>query len=116
MSQVLTDQQALAWRARELWKRDAEGARLASRDVIALLQHLRQVNPQLSPATMEDLCDALDHQLQQLDLLVEELRSFLIRNRRWSIKDYRLGKVPDLQLRSMAIRRAINVVSYVPSG
>ena len=50
-SRVLTDQQALSWRAREVWRRDAEGARLASREAAALLQHLRQVNPELSPAT-----------------------------------------------------------------
>ena len=37
-------------------------------------------------------------------------------NRRRSIKDYWRGKVPDLQLRWMAIRWAIDVVSYAPSG
>ena len=63
LSQVLTNQQALAWRAHELWKRDAAGAELASREATDLLQHLRQVDPDVSPATMEDLRAALDQQL-----------------------------------------------------
>ena len=99
-----------------MWRRDAEGAGLASREAAAVLQHLRQVDPELSPATMEDLRDALNQQLQQLDQRVEELRGVLKRNRRRSIKDYWRGKVPDLQLRWTAIRGAINVVSYAPSG
>ena len=33
-----------------------------------------------------------------------------------SIKDYRRGRVLDLQLRWAAIRRAVNAVSYAPSG
>ena len=73
LSQVLKDQQALAWRAHELWKRDAAGTRVASKEATALLQHLRQVDSDLSPATMEDLRDALDQQLQQIDLRMEEL-------------------------------------------
>ena len=80
LSQVLTDQQALSWRARELWRRDAEGAGLASKEAAALLQHLRQVDLELSPATMEDLRDALDQQLQPLDQRVEELTGILRRN------------------------------------
>ena len=72
----------------ELWKRDAEGAGLTSREAAALLQHLRQPDPALSPATVEDLRDALDQQLQQLDQRVEKLRGVLKRNRRGSIKDY----------------------------
>ena len=63
LSEVLTDQQALAWRAQELWRRDVEGARLAPREAAALLQHLQQVDPDLAPASVEDLCDALDQQL-----------------------------------------------------
>ena len=47
---------------------------------------------------------------------VEELRGVLQRNRRRPIKDYWRGSVPDLQLRWAAIRGAINVVSYAPSG
>ena len=58
-SQVLSDQQALAWCAHEQWKRDAAAAGLHSREVAALLQHLRQVDPDLFPATMEDLNTAL---------------------------------------------------------
>ena len=88
LSQVLTDQQALSWRARELWRRDVEGVGLASTEAAALLPHLRLVDPKMSPATMEDLRDALDWQLQQLDQRVEELRGVLRRNRRRSIKDY----------------------------
>ena len=116
LSQVLTDQQALAWRAHELWKRDAASAGHASREAAALLQHLRQADPDLSPATMEDLRAALDQQLQQLESRVEELRGVLRCNRRRSIKDYWRSKVPDLQLCWTAIRGAINMVSYAPSG
>ena len=75
------------------------GARLASREATALLQHLRQVDPNLSPATVEDLRDALDQQLRQVDHRVEELRGIFRCNRRRFIKDYWRGKVPDLQLR-----------------
>ena len=64
LSQVLTDQQALAWRAHELGKRHAAGEGLPSREATALLQHLLQVQPGLSPATMEDLRAAWDQQLQ----------------------------------------------------
>ena len=113
LSQVLTDQQALSWRARELWRRGAEGAGLTSREAAALL-HLRQVDREMSPATMEDLRDALDQQLQRLDQRVEELRCVLRRNGRRSIRDDRRSKVPDLQLRWTAIRGAINAVSYAP--
>ena len=60
LSRVLTNQRADAWQAQELWTRDVAGARLASREATALLEHLRQVDPDLSPATMEDLRDALD--------------------------------------------------------
>ena len=63
LSQVLTDQQALAWRAHELWKRDAAGVGLYSREAATPLQHLRQVDPGLSGATMEDLNVALRQQL-----------------------------------------------------
>ena len=63
LSQVLTNQQSLAWHTHELGKRDAAGARLASRKPTALLQHLGQVDPGLSPATMEDLRVALDQHL-----------------------------------------------------
>ena len=116
LSQVLLDQQALAWRAHELWKRDAAAARLHSREAAALLQHLGQVDPNLSPATMEYLNTALSRQLQQLEAPVQELRGVLRCNMRRSIKDYWRGMVPDLQLRWTAIRGAINVVNYAPSG
>ena len=62
-SQVLTDQQALAWRAHDLLKRGAPAAGLASPGATALLQHLWQVDPNLSPATMAALRPALDQQL-----------------------------------------------------
>ena len=39
-SEEIMDQQALLWRARELWRRDAEGAPFASREAATLLQHL----------------------------------------------------------------------------
>ena len=76
----------------------------------------KQVDPGLSPATVEDLRPALDQQLHQLETRVEELRGVLRSNRRRSIKDYWRGRVPDLQLRWTAIRGAINVVNYAPSG
>ena len=116
LAQILSDQQALAWRAHELWQRDAVAAGLHSQEVTALLQHLRRVDPDLSPASVEDLRAALDQQLRQLGTRVEELRGFLRSNRRWSIKDYWRGRVPDLQLRWTVIRGAINVVKYAPSG
>ena len=116
LSQILTDQQAFAGRAHKLWKRDAEGAGLASREATALLRHLRQVDPNFSLATMEDLRDALDQQLEQLDHRGEELRGVLRCNPRSSINDYWRGKLPDLQLRWAVIRGDINVVSCVPSG
>ena len=81
-----------------------------------MLRHLRQVDPDLSPATVEDLRAALDQQLHQLETRVEELRGVLRSNRRRSIKDYWRGRVPNLQLRWTAIRGAINVVNYAPSG
>ena len=73
LSHILTDQHALAWRAHEVWKRDAAGARLNIREATALLQHLRQVDPGSSRATMEDLHAVLDKQLQQLESRVEVL-------------------------------------------
>ena len=90
-------------------------ARLHSRDAVALLRHLRQVDLDLSPATVEDLRAALDQHLQQLGTRVEELRGVLRCNRRRSIKDYWRGRVPHVQLRWIAIRGAINVVNYAPS-
>ena len=48
LSQVLSDQQALAWRAHQLWQRDAAAAGLHSQEATALLQHLRRVDPDLS--------------------------------------------------------------------
>ena len=111
--QVLSDQQALAWRAHQLWQRDATG--LHSQEATALLQHLR-VDPDLSPASVEDLRAALDQQLHQLETRVEELRGVLRSNRRRSIKDYWRGRVPDLQLRWTVIRGAINVVNYALLG
>ena len=81
-----------------------------------MLRHLRQVDPDLSPATVEDLHAALDRQLHQLGARVEQLRGVLRSNRRRSIKDYWRGRVPDLQLRWTAIRGAINVVNYAPSS
>ena len=45
LSKALTDQQALVWRAHELWKRDAAGTVLAWREAFAQLQHLRHVDP-----------------------------------------------------------------------
>ena len=81
-----------------------------------MLQHIRQADPDLSPATMADLRAALDQQLRQLESCVEELRGVLKCNWRRSIKDYWLSKVPGLQLRWTAIRGAINVVNYAPSG
>ena len=116
LDQVLSDQQALAWRAHQLWQRDAAAAGLHSQEATALLQHLRRVDPDLSPASVEDLRAALDQQLRQLETRVEELRDVLRSNRRRSIKDYWRGRVPDLQLRWTAIRGAINVVNYAPSG
>ena len=86
------------------------------REATALLQHLRQADPDLSPATLEDLRVALDQQLQPLESRVEELRGVVRCNRRRFIKDYLGSKVPHLQLRWTAIRGAINVVSYAPSG
>ena len=114
LAQVLSDQQALAWRAHELWQRDAAAAGLHSQEATALLQHLRRVDPDLSPASVEDLRASLDQQLHQLETRVEELRGVLRSNRRRSIKDYWRGRVPDLQLRWTAIRGAINVVNYAP--
>ena len=116
LSQVLTDQQALAWRAHELWKQDAACAGLASEEATALLRHLRQAAPDLSPATMEDLRAALDLQLQELKSRLEEVMGVLRCNRCYSIKDYWRSKMPDLQLCCTAIRGAINVLSYAPSG
>ena len=116
LDQVLSDQQALAWRAHQLWQRDAAAAGLHSQEATALLQHLRRVDPDLSPASVEDLRAALDQQLHQLETSVEELRDVLRSNRRRSIKDYWRGKVPDLQLRWTAIRGVINLVNYAPSG
>ena len=116
LAQVLSDQQALAWRAHELWQRDAAADGLHSQAATALLQHLRRVDPNLSPASVEDLRAALDQQLHELETRVEELRGVLRSNRRRSIKDYWRGRVPDLQLRWTAIRGAINVVNYAPSG
>ena len=67
LAQVLSDQQALAWRAHELWNRDAAAAGLhshsQSQEAAALLRHLRQVDPELSLATVEDVHAALDRQL-----------------------------------------------------
>ena len=114
MAKVLSGQRALAWHAHEMWKRDAAAAGLHSQETAALLRHLRQVDPDLSPATVEDLHAALDWQLHQLETRVEELRGVLVSNRRRSIKDYWRGRVPDLQLRWTAIRGAINVVNYAP--
>ena len=98
LAQVLSDQQALAWRAHELWQRDAAAAGLHSQEATALLQHLRRVDPDLSPASVEDLRAALDQQLHQLETRVEELPGVLRSNSRRSIKDYWRGRVPDLQL------------------
>ena len=116
LSQVLSDQQALAWRAHELWQRDAATAGLHSLEGAALLRHLRHVDPDLSPARVEALRAALDRQVHQLETLVEELRDVLRSSMRRSIKDYWRGRVPDLQLRWTAIRGAINVVNYALSG
>ena len=98
LAQVLSDQQALGWCAHKLWQRDAATAGLHSQEAVALLRHLRQVDPYLSHATVEDLRAALDQQLHQLETRVEELRGVLRSNRRRFIKDYWRGKVPDLQL------------------
>ena len=116
LAQVLSDQQALAWRAHELWQRDAATAGLHSQEAAALLRHLRQVDLDLSPATVEDLRAALDRQVHPLEHRVEELQDVLRSNRRRSINDFWRGRVPDLQLRWTAIRGAINVVNYAPSG
>ena len=116
LAQVLSDQQALAWRAHELWQRDAVTAGLHSQEAAALLRHLRRVDPDLSPATAEELRAAVDQQLHHLETHVEELRDVLRSNKRRSIKDYWRGRVPDLQLRWTAIRGAINVVNYAPTG
>ena len=106
----------MAWRAHELWQRDAATAGLDSQEADGLLRHLRQVDPDLSPATVEDLRAVLDQQLHQLETRMEQLRGVLRSNRRRSIKDYWRGTVPDLQLRWTAIGGAINVVNYAPSG
>ena len=116
VAQVLSDQQALAWRAHELWQRDAVTAGLHSQEAAALLRHLRRVDPDLSPATVEELRAAVDQQFHQLETHVEELRDILRSNKRRSIKDYWRGRVRDLQLRWTAIRGAINVVNYAPTG
>ena len=116
LDQVVLVQQALAWRAHQLWQRDAAAAGLHSQKATSLLQHLRRVDPDLSPASVEDLRAALDQQLHQLETRVEELRDVLRSNRRRSIKDCWRGRVPDLQLRWTAIRGVINVVNYAPSG
>ena len=58
----------------------------------------------------------LDQQLHQLGARVEELWGVLRSNRHRSIKDYWRGRVGDLQLGWTAIRGAINVVNYAPSG
>ena len=116
LARVLSDQRARAWQAHELWQRDAATARLHSRRAAALLRHLRQVDPNLSPATVEDLRTALDEQLHQLETRLEELQGVLRSNGRRSIKDYWRGRVADLQLRWTAIRGAINVVNYALSG
>ena len=97
LAQVLSDQQALAWRAYKLWQRDAATAGLHSQEAAALLRHLLQVDPNLFPATVEDLRAALDRQLHQLDTCVEKLRDVFRSNRRRSIKDHCRGRVPDLQ-------------------
>ena len=65
---------------------------------------------------MEDLRDTLGQPHQQLHQRVEELRGVLRRHRPKYIKDCCRSKVPDLQLRWTAIHRAMNVVSYAPSG
>ena len=49
LAQVLSDQQALAWRAHGLWQRDAAAVGLHSHEATALLQHLRRVDPDLDP-------------------------------------------------------------------
>ena len=116
LAQGLSDQRTLACRAHELWQRDEAAAGLHSQEAAALLRHLRHVDPDLSPATVEDLRAALDQQLHQLETRVEELQGVLRSNKSRSIKDYWRGKVPDLQLRWTAIRGAINVVNYAPSG
>ena len=116
LAQVLSDQPALAWLAHELLQREAATAGLHSQEAAALLRHLRQVDPDLSLATVEDLHAALDRQLNQLETRVKELRDVLRSNRRRSVKDYWRGRVPDLQLRWTAIRGAINVVNYAPFG
>ena len=41
LAKVLSDQQALAWRAHELWQRDAAMAGLHSQEAAALLRHPR---------------------------------------------------------------------------
>ena len=99
LAQVLSDQQALAWRAHELWQRDAAAAGLHSQEAAALLRHLGRVDPDLSPASMEDLRASLYRQLQQLETRVEELRGVLRSNRRRSIKHYWRGRVLEPQLR-----------------
>ena len=77
LAQVLSDQQALAWRAHELWQRDAAAAGIHSQEAAALLRHLGRLDPDLSPASVEDLRALLDRQLQQLETRVEELRGVL---------------------------------------
>ena len=72
-----------------------------------MLRHLRQVDPDLAPATVEDLHDALDRQLHQPETRVEELRAVLRGNRRRSIKDYWRGREQFLELRWTAILGAI---------
>ena len=69
-----------------------EGAGLASKEAASVLQHLRRADADVSRATMEHLREALDQQLQPLDLRVEELKGVLRCNRRRSIKDYSRGK------------------------
>ena len=66
------NQKALAWRAHELWQRDAATAGLHSQEAAALLRHLRRVDPDLSPATVDDLRATLDQQLHQPETRLEE--------------------------------------------
>ena len=71
-----------------------------------MLRHLGQMDPDLSPATVEDLRATLDRQPHQLETRVEEPRGVLRSNRRMSIKDYWRGRVPDVQLRLTTIQGA----------
>ena len=55
MSRVLTDYQAVLRRAQGLWTRGAAMGGVSSWEAVCLLHYLRQVDPDLCPAAMDEL-------------------------------------------------------------